>query len=598
MKLWLACLALFVGRALMAADWGPPPPEAEARHEDLRAEIRRLDDAYFRRAEPEVSDATYDGLKRELALLERTYPALAAAPARLGDDRSGLFRTARHRVPMLGLDKVHTEAELRAFVAGAQAGPDGFVIEPKVDGVALALTYEQGRLVRAVTRGDGREGDDVTDLVRGLPGLPGELAGAGLVPALVELRGELHVPVAVFAGVNRRRAAAGEPGFANPRSSAAGALRQTDPQELARRGLAVVIHGFGAWEPAETAPGSQGQFQDRVRGWGLPALAGVRQATDADAVCRAVEAMGRARFRADLPLDGVVVKVAAVARQRALGESVTGPRWAVAFKFAAPRAETRLRGIEVQVGRTGLLTPVAVLDPVELAGAVVTRATLHNAEEVRRLDTRIGDTVVVEKAGEVIPIVSEVVVARRAAGLLPYVFPTRCPVCGAPVEQGDGAAARRCPNEDCPAQLAGRIGHAAEREVFDLPGLGPALIESLIVRGKVRTVADIFRLQAADLVLPGRLPGAAAQNLARAIAAARGAELRRWILALSIPGVGEAAATRLAARFRDLGALANADAAALRGAGMGEATARAVTAYFAAPRHRALLGEIRSIAGQ
>ena len=577
-----------------------PPPEMAARHEDLRAEIGRLDDAYFRRADPMTSDRVYDGLKRELAVLERTYPVLAAGhPADgFGDDRSGLFRTARHRVPMLGLDKVYTEAELRAFVAAAQAGPEGFVIEPKVDGVALSLTYERGRLVRAVTRGDGAEGDDVTDLVRGLPGLPQELAKAAPVPALVEVRGEWHVPVAVFARVNRERAAAGERGFAHPRSAAAGALRQTDPREVAQRGLAFVVHGFGAWEPTSTVPATQREFLERVRRWSLPALEGVRQAVDANGVWRAVEAMGRERARVGLPMDGVVVKVDAVARQRALGGSAVGPRWAVAFKFTSPRAETRLLAIEVQVGRTGLLTPVAVLEPVELAGSVVTRATLYNADEIVRLDARIGDTVVVEKAGEVIPVVGEVVVAARPGGTVPFVFPTRCPVCGAPAEHRDGEVARRCPNEDCPAQLAGRIGHVAAREVLDLPGLGPALIESLIARGRLRTIADIFRLQPADLVLPGRVPGAAAENLARAITAARGAELHRWILALSIPGVGESAAARLAAQFQGLGELANADAAALRGAGRGEATTRAVMGYFASPRHRALLGELRAVSGR
>lgn len=592
-------MAAMLGGVVGAAE-PVPPVEVRARLEDLRAEIGRLDEAYFRRGDAEASDRVYDGLKRELAALERVYPDLAARdPAVLGfgDDRSGLFRTARHLVPMTGLDKVYTESDLRAFVAAAQAGPGGFVIEPKVDGVALSLTYERGKLVRAVTRGNGAEGDEVTDLVRGIPGLLRELAAAN-PPALVELRGELHVPLAVFARVNRERAAAGAAAFSNPRSAAAGALRQTDPQQLAQRGLAVVIHGFGAWEPAATAPASQREFQERVRSWGLPALEGVRQAVDANAVWRAVEAMGRERARAELPMDGVVVKIDAVARQRVLGTSATGPRWAVAFKFTPPRAETRLLGIEVQVGRTGLLTPVAVLEPVELAGAVVTRATLHNADEIARLDARIGDTVAVEKAGEVIPLIAEVIAVRRPAGAAPFVFPARCPVCGTPVEHRDGEVARRCPNEDCPAQLAGRIGHLASREVLDLPGMGPALIASLVARGKVRTTADVFRLQVDDLVLPGRRPGVAAENLSRAIAAARGAELRRWILALSIPGVGEAAAAKIAPGFTSLGALAAADEVALRAAGIGETTARAIVEYFASPRHRALVRELGVISGR
>ncbi|MEN9663450.1 MAG: hypothetical protein RL324_2399 [Verrucomicrobiota bacterium] len=593
MQLWVLGLAAMLGRGVVAAA-PTPPAEATARMEGLRAEIRRLDEAYFRRGDAETSDSVYDGLKRELTGLERVYPDWAARGAAVpgfGDDRSGLFRTASHRVPMTGLDKVYTEADLRIFVAGAHAGPGGFVIEPKVDGIALSLIYERGRLVRAITRGDGLEGDEVTDLVRGIPGLLRELATA-TPPALVELRGEMHVPLAVFARVNRERVMAGEAAFSSPRSAAAGALRQTDPQQLALRGLAVVIHGFGAWEPAATAPASQREFQERVRRWGLSALEGARPAVDANAVWRAVEEMGRERAQAKLPTDGVVVKIDAVARQRELGTSVTGPRWAVAFKFTPPRAETRLLGIEVQVGRTGLLTPVAVLDPVELAGAVVTRATLHNADEIARLDARIGDTVEVERAGEVIPVMVEVIVARRPAGTVPFVFPARCPACGVLVEHRKDEVARRCPNEDCPAQLAGRIGHLASRDVLDLRGMGPALIESLIVRGKVRTIADVFRLQVDDLVLPGRRPGVAAEDLSRAIAAARGAELRRWILALSIPGVGEAAAAKIAAEFKALSSVAAADEAVLRATGIGAAPARAVVEYFAAPRHRSLVREL------
>jgi DNA ligase (NAD+) len=463
LQIWLAVLVL--GAHRLPADLLGLPPEMLARAEDLQAEIGRLDEAYFRRAVPEASDEAYDGLKRELAALERAYPELAGAVPVGGDDRSGLFRTARHRVPMTGLDKVYAESELRAFVAGARAGPEGFVIEPKVDGVALSLTYERGRLARVLTRGDGVEGDDVTDLVRGLSGLPAELAPRVPVPELVELRGELHVPLAAFVRVNRERAAAGEPPLANPRSAAAGSLRQTDPRQLAQRGLALVIHGFGAWEPAGLAPATQREFQDRVRAWGLPALEGVRRATGAEAVWQAVEALGRERGRAGLPTDGVVVKVDAVARQRELGESTAGPRWAVAFKFTAPRAATRLLGIEVQVGRTGLLTPVGRLEPVVLAGTVLTRATLHNAEEIARLDLRIGDTVVIEKAGEVIPLVAEVLAERRPAGATPFVFPARCPACGASLWRGGTTLPER--------RLPGAIGGAA-RAPRGPRGAGPA----------------------------------------------------------------------------------------------------------------------------
>jgi DNA ligase (NAD+) len=595
LRLLQLCLVLLALRpvTLPGAQAGVPP-EVQARVEDLRTEIGRLDEAYFRRAQPEASDAAYDGLKRELASLERAYPALAESTVAPGDDRSGLFRTARHRVPMTGLDKVYAETDLRAFVAGVRAGPGGFVIEPKVDGVALSLTYESGRLVRVLTRGDGTEGDDVTELVRHLPGVPAELAGGAAVPAWVELRGELHVPLAAFVRMNRTRADAGEPPLANPRAAAAGALRQTDPRLLAQRSLAVVIHGFGAWEPVGSAPATQVEFQARVRAWGLLALSGVRSAMDADGVWRAVEAMGRERAGIDIPTEGVVVKVNTLARQRELGESPAGPRWAVAFKFTAPRAITRLLGIELQVGRTGLLTPVAQLEPVPLAGSVVTRATLHNAEAIARLDLRIGDTVVIENAGEVIPLVAAVEVSRRPTGAAAFFFPVLCPACGTAVEHRAGEAARRCPNEDCPAQLAARLEHLAESGVLDLPGLGPALSAALVASGRVRTPADLFRLEPADLVLPGRPAGAAATALHRAIGEARAAGLRRWILALSIPGVGEAAAEKLAAHFSSLSELSVADTSALRAAGLGERQARDMSDYLSTPRHLALIRELES----
>ena len=590
---------------------GPGAPAAPRRRiEELRAEIARHDRLYFEQAEPEISDFAYDQLKRELADLEKAGPeaGLDAAPGgTMGDDRSGRFPVWRHQVPMRSLDKTYEESALRAFLA-AMARKFGradlaYVVEPKVDGVAVSAIYDHGRLVRAVTRGNGREGDDITANARTIRSLPPALRPAAPdgapnpVPDLIELRGEIYVTYPEFARLNRERAAADEPLFAEPRNLAAGTIRLLDAREVAERNLDVVFYAWGAWAPAATAPATQHGFHELVRAWGLPALEECRTADTADGVWAAVQTIGRRRRQLAFPTDGAVVKLDSVPLRREVGESEQAPRWALAFKFAPDRAETRLRAITVQVGRTGLLTPVAELAPVQLAGGTVTRATLHNRQVIARLDLRIGDLVWVERAGEIIPAVTGPDLAQRPAGSRPYLFPTVCPACGTTLVQLEGEAAVRCPNAACPAQVRQRLRHFASKACVDIDGLGPATIDALVASGRVGTVADLYRLRREDLVAAGGVRGRSADRVLAALERSKQAELWRFIFGLGIPHVGAAAAKDLAARFGSLEALAAArpgelGAALPAGARPGETASRAVDAFFRLPQNRAVVAQL------
>jgi DNA ligase (NAD+) len=575
----------------------------------LRTELARHDELYFKKAAPEISDADYDRLKRELREWEQANPDAArdptvVAPA-LGDDRTGLFPTYRHRERMLSLSKSYSESELRDFDARLMRqlghGDLEYMVEPKFDGLAISVTYEKGRLVRAVTRGDGAEGDDVTANTLTIKTLPRELAekssdgSSNPLPDVIELRGEVYLSYAEFGRINREREEVGEDVFSHPRNLAAGTLKLLDPQEVAQRRLEIVFYGWGACTPVSAQPQSQSALLAQLRAWDLPTIVAPRLVRGAEAMWQAVQELGRERKALPFPIDGVVVKLNAVSARLQLGANEQAPNWAMAYKFKAEQAVTRLRGITIQVGRTGVLTPVAELEPVELGGSTITRATLHNRDEIARRDIRTGDYVQVEKAGEIIPQIAGVVLARRPAEAVRYVFPENCPACRSLVVSEAGEAAVRCPNGNCPAQVRRRIESFVSKACVDISGLGPATIDGLVDRGLVQSVADLYRLTRADLLGVEGVGEKTADKLLVEIQRSRQVDLWRFINGLSIPHVGKAAAKALAIRFGDLAALMKCSRAELLsgsnagGRGLGVATAESVLTFFAREENRLLV---------
>jgi DNA ligase (NAD+) len=584
------------------------PAEAQPRIAQLRTEVARHDELYHRKATPEISDFDYDLLKQELADLEAKFPQLAGAGSpteRVGDDRAEGFQTYRHRQPMQSLDNTYSEMELREFhvrlVKLLEREDLGYVVEPKIDGLAVSVTYEKGRLVRAVTRGNGVEGDDITANALTIKSLPRELkaGGAAPIPDVIEVRGEIYMTLAEFQRINAEREEAGEPLYANPRNLAAGTVKQLDAGEVARRKLEVVLYGLGYCVPPETLPATQAGFHARVRAWGLPTVEKFWPAHGADEVWAAVQALDKLRDSFAYATDGAVVKVDSLKFQREAGNTSKAPRWAMAYKFAAQRAETRLNAITIQVGRTGVLTPVAELEPVQLAGTTVARATLHNRDEIVRKDIRIGDCVFVEKAGEVIPAVIAVNLVRRTPACVPYVFPEKCPECATPVVQLEGEVALRCPNYECPVQVRRRVQHFASKACLDIDGLGVAMVDLLVEKGWVRGLADLYRLKRDDLLTLGKSVEKSTDNLLAAIEASKRAELWRVIHGLGIMHVGTAAAKDLAKHFGSLAALATVQPGDLVREkkqsvieGIGETMALAIIAHFQKNENRALIDEL------
>ena len=526
---------------------------------------------------------------------------------------------------MMSLDNTYSEAELREFDARVRKGlalPDGgevdYVVEPKIDGVSISLRYEHGLLVRASTRGDGRTGDDITANARTIAGIP-ERVPCGA--AVLEVRGEAYMPTAVFEELNAARAAAGEPPLANPRNATAGSLKQLDPAVTARRRLAVLLYAPGELDGVEYA--SQSRWLKFLAGLGFPTAAVWWRCRGIGGAWERIEELDRRRGELAYEIDGAVVKVDDAAAQRRLGATAKAPRHAMAYKYSAARAETVLRAITLQVGRTGVLTPVAELEPVPLAGSVIARATLHNEDEIRRKDIRVGDTVVIEKAGEVIPAVVGVVAGKRPPGAVPYDLQAaaggKCPACGGPIARDEGAAAWRCENMDCPAQLRGRIEHFASRKAMDIEGLGSALVDALtselreegegllagfgrVLPPAVRDVADLYSLTPAAVEerRPNRAGGPRAEmklatKLCAAIAASKDNELWRLVHGLGIPNVGEGLARSLAEAFGSLDALMSADREALAAVrDVGGIVADSITAFFALERNRAVVEKLRA----
>ena len=587
------------------------PSEAQHRIAALRSEVAYHDVRYYRQARPEIGDVEYDRLKRELADLEARFPEAAREAGqetptkRIGDDRAEGFTTVRHRQPMQSLDNTYSEAELREFHARLVRllGREdlSYVVEPKIDGLAVSLTYEKGRFVRAVTRGNGAEGDDVTANALTLRTLPRVLKAAAQapVPQLIEIRGEIYMTLAEFQRINAQREEEGEERYANPRNLAAGTIKLLDPREVAERRLEMVLYGIGACEPAQAGGDTQSGYHSRVRAWGLPTVEKFWTARGIDEVWAAIGELDRMRQKFAYATDGAVVKLDSLALQREAGSTSKAPRWAMAYKFAAERAETRLLSISVQVGRTGVLTPVAELEPVLLAGSTVSRATLHNRDDIARKDIRVGDFVFVEKAGEVIPAVVGVDTARRTPECVEFRFPTKCPSCGTKVVQAEGEVALRCPNYDCPVQVRRRVRHFASKACVDIDGLGEAMVDVLVEKGWVQSVADVYRLKRADLLGLGKSVEKSTDNLLAAIEASKGAELWRFIHGLGIPHVGAAAAKDLASRFASLEALSESRFEDYIGAGkesliagIGKTMADAIVDHFNQPVNRTLVRDL------
>ena len=563
MKSFVVVVGLILTVFTRAAE--PSPVEVRREIASLRQEIARHDELYHRKTAPEIGDAEYDRLKQRLSSLEQRYPdaAKAEAPlAEMGDDRSGLFQSHRHRVPMQSLEKAYAITDLQAFdarlVKTLGRSDLEYVIEPKYDGLAISVTYEKGKLVRAVTRGNGLEGDDITANVRQIAGLSGELrmTNGVAVPDRIELRGEIFVPNAEFERVNTEREQAGEPRFANPRNLAAGTVRQLDGREVARRGLAIVFFGIGECVPASTRPATLRDLQAAIRAWGLPAIGGIRLAHGVGEMMQAIDELGEARSTLPFATDGAVIKLNSMAKQREVGVGESAPRWAIAYKFAPERVETVLRAITLQVGRTGVLTPVAELTPVEVGGSKVTRATLHNREEIARKDLRVGDSVYVEKAGEVIPAIVGVNLARRPVDAKPFVFPATCPECYTALTRNEADVTVRCPNFDCPAQVRRRVEHFASKACMDIDGLGPAMVEALVANGWVKDLPDLYRLQRADLLTLGKNNEKSVDRLLAAIEKSKRAELWRVIHGMGLAQVGASTAKDLARQCGSLAGLA------------------------------------------
>ncbi|MBX6376984.1 MAG: NAD-dependent DNA ligase LigA [Clostridia bacterium] len=570
---------------------------AARRLEELRELIRHHDYLYYVLDRPAITDAEYDALYRELVELERAFPHLVTPDSptqRVGGQPAPGFAPASHAVPLLSLDNVFDTGELAEWdrrVRGLLDGePVDYVVEPKYDGLSVALTYEAGVFARGATRGDGFVGEDVSANLRTVRSIPLRLRGRP--PHRLVVRGEVILPNVAFQRLNDERRAAGEPVFANPRNAAAGSIRQLDPRVVARRGLDCFVYDLllaEGWQPE-----THWEVLEGLASLGFKVNSLRYRCPDVEAVAAVYREWEARRFQLPYAIDGLVVKVDRLDQQRRLGSTAKSPRWAVAFKFRAEQARTRVRGILVSVGRTGVLTPIAELEPVRLAGTTVSRASLHNEDYVRDRDVRVGDLVVVQKAGEIIPEVVRVVLEERPPNAVPFVMPATCPACGSEVVRLPGEAASRCTGVACPAQVREAILHWGSRAAMDIDGLGPAIVDQLVSRGLVSDAGDLYFLTQEDLAGLERMGSKSAANLVAAVAASRHRPLARLYHALGIRFVGRRVAEVLAEHFPSLDALASADEEELRAVPeVGEKIAASVRAFFRQEQTRRLVEKLR-----
>ncbi len=545
---------------------------AADRIEELRQQINHHNYRYYVLDQPTVSDAEYDRLMRELLAIEEEHRELVTPDSptqRVGAMPATAFQSYTHRVPMLSLSNAFGEDELRAFdkrvkrmLAMEEDAGVEYVAELKIDGLAVSLTYENGRFVRGATRGDGFLGEDISTNLRTIRAIPlrmcvtQESAIRSGFPPVIEVRGEVFMLHEEFRRINREREESGEQTFANPRNAAAGSIRQLDPSIAASRKLDIFIYGAGYMEDGAFA--SHFEMLDTFRSWGFKVNPNIRLCTSVESVLAFIAEWGEKRETLDYDIDGVVVKVNSLDLQERLGFVARSPRWATAYKFPATQETTVVNDIIVGVGRTGALTPVAIMEPVEVGGVTVSRATLHNEDEIRRKDIRIGDTVVIQRAGDVIPEVVQVITEKRTGAEREFVMPAECPVCGGDVERPEGEAVTRCVNIACPAQIKERIRHFASRGAIDIEGVGPAQVDQLIDKGLIRDPADLYYLTIEQILTLDRMAEKSAANTYNAIQSSKTPTLARLIYGLGIRHVGEHVAQVLADHFGSIEAVAGA----------------------------------------
>lgn len=553
--------------------------EAKTLHAQLADEIRQHDHAYYVLAQPTISDQEYDRLYHRLIDLEKQFPELITPDSptqRVGGEPLKAFKPVPHLLPMLSLDNTYSQADLRDFVNRVQRLLPGetldWMVEPKIDGVAINLRYENGVFTCGATRGDGTTGDDITPNLRTIRSIPSRLRGSGGArktaksaatasrgsPALLEVRGEVYLTRAGFQKLNAERKAAGDETFANPRNAAAGSLKQLDARMVAKRPLDIILYGLGKVEGADSQPGSHEEMLAWLKELGFKTPERAWHCRSADELIAAIDELDTLRRNFPYETDGAVIKLNSYAQRERAGFTSKAPRWAIAYKYAAEQADTLLKGITVQVGRTGALTPVAELQPVFLAGSTISRATLHNEDYIRQKDIRIGDTVTIEKAGEVIPAVVDVVLTRRTGSEVPFRFPQNCPECSSRVSRAAGAVAGdegvvwRCLNPDCPAQIRGRIEHWCARGAMDIEGGGEVLVRQLVSAGLVRDVADLYSLKLSEVAGLERMGEKSAKNFLDGVEQSKGRDSWHVLYGLGILHVGAGVAKALGRCFATL----------------------------------------------
>ena len=565
--------------------------------EGLRRELSYHNHKYYVENSPEISDFDFDKMMRRLVDLEAAHPEFydpLSPSVRVGSDRTTEFASVSHRYPMLSLSNTYSVEELQQFIERIEGeyGPTEFVCELKFDGTAISLTYEKGRLVRAVTRGDGTTGDDVTTNVKTIRSIPLVLSGSGY-PDLFEIRGEIFMPYASFDRLNAEREANGEQLFANPRNAAAGTLKQQQSAVVAKRGLDCILYQMAGDNLPFT---NHIENLNAARSWGFKVSEYMSLCKGAAEVVDYINHWDEARKSLPYPTDGVVIKVNDFQQRRTLGFTAKSPRWAVAYKFKAESALTKLLSVDFQVGRTGAITPVANLEPVLLAGTTVKRASLHNAEQIAALDIRVGDMVYVEKGGEIIPKITGVELSERTADCTPFEYITHCPECGAELVRFEGEAKHYCPNQSgCRPQIVGRIVHFIGRKAMNIDGLGGETVELLFENGLVRDIADLYSLRAADLAILPRLGEKSADNIINSIEASKAVPFARVLFGLGIRFVGETTAKYMAAHFKSIDAVIAADKTALMESDeVGDKIADSIIGYFADPMNGVILERLRA----